>query len=281
MKIVTEVKELKNLINAFRLNNPKDNIGFIPTMGALHQGHVSLIDAASDLCNFVITSIFVNPTQFNDKKDLERYPRTIEADMEVLANTACDVLFLPTVAEMYPIKDAVYSIDLNGLDQVMEGKFRQGHFDGVCNIVESFFRIIAPDKAFFGIKDFQQVAIIKHMTKVRALKVDVVTCPILRDASGLAMSSRNALLSPQEKESARILNWVLKLGKLLVQEGKPLSEIKENMLALFAQGSLDLEYLEIVDNDTLQAVNSVQPNISACIVAYCGNVRLIDNIQLN
>ena len=280
MKIVTEVKELKTLINTYRSENPSNKIGFVPTMGALHLGHVSLIEAASDSCDFIITSIFVNPTQFNDKKDLERYPRTIDSDIAVLTNTSCDLLFLPTVEEMYPAGNT-YSIDLNGLDKVMEGKFRQGHFDGVCNIVETFFRIISPDKSFFGIKDFQQVAIIKYMIKLRGLGTEIVTCPILRETSGLAMSSRNALLSEQEKEDARILNWVLKLGKLLVIEGKPLDVVKENMLALFGTGKLTLEYLEIVDNDSLESVDKVQANISACIVAYCGKVRLIDNIQLN
>ncbi|MDX1348919.1 MAG: pantoate--beta-alanine ligase, partial [Putridiphycobacter sp.] len=180
-----------------------------------------------------------------------------------------------------PPNDSPYEIDLKGLDKVMEGEFRPGHFKGVCNIVEKLFRIVEPGKAYFGIKDFQQVAVISHMVKVRNLPVEIVPCPIKRNNGGLALSSRNALLSEKEKEAARIINWMLRIGKQLVSEGKPLDIVRENMLSVFNLGELELEYLEIVDNTTLQPAVSTDSKISACTAAYCGKVRLIDNIQLN
>ena len=265
----------------WKSEHPNGKIGFFPTMGALHGGHMSLVEAAKKACDLVIVSVFVNPTQFNDDKDLERYPRTESEDAELLEKHHCDILFIPEVEDMYPANEAPYQIDLEGIDKVMEGKYRKGHFEGVCNIVEKLLRITCPDMAFFGIKDFQQVAIVRHMVKLRGLPVDIIACPIKRSASGLAMSSRNALLSEKDKEDARIINWTLKLGKQLVSEKQPLALVKENMLALFKFGNLTIEYLEIVDNSSLQEIKTNQPNMSACMAAYCGKVRLIDNIQLN
>ena len=281
VKIYNTTIDLTNAIARWKSDNPTGKIGFVPTMGALHDGHMTLVEAAKKESDFVIVSVFVNPTQFNDAEDLKRYPRTEEADAKLLVDHHCDVLFLPSVEDMYPPTDTTYDIHLNGLDKVMEGKYRKGHFEGVCNIVEKLLRIVTPDLAFFGIKDFQQVAIISHMVNLRKLPVKIVACPIKRSDSGLALSSRNALLNWEEKEAARIINWTLRLGKQLVSEGKDLSIVKENMLALFNTGQLTLEYLEIVDNISLKSLDKSQPKMSACMAAYCGNVRLIDNIQLN
>ena len=281
MKIYNTTNDLTNAIARWKSDNPTGKIGFVPTMGALHDGHMTLVEAAKKESDFVIVSVFVNPTQFNDAEDLKRYPRTEEADAKLLVDHHCDVLFLPSVEDMYPPTDTTYDIHLNGLDKVMEGKYRKGHFEGVCNIVEKLLRIVTPDLAFFGIKDFQQVAIISYMVNLRKLPVKIVACPIKRSDSGLALSSRNALLNWEEKEAARIINWTLRLGKQLVSEGKDLSIVKENMLALFNTGQLTLEYLEIVDNISLKSLDKSQPKMSACMAAYCGNVRLIDNIQLN
>ncbi len=281
MKIIKEAKQLIEEIAIIRQNNPKSSIGFVPTMGALHEGHISLVKEAKRQSSVVVTSIFVNPTQFNDLSDLDRYPRTEQEDINLLEQEGCDIIFLPDVNEMYPNGKEPYEIDLGGLDLVMEGQYRENHFEGVCMIVEKFFGLVKPDKAFFGLKDFQQVAIIKRMVEVRNLNIEICPCPIKREKSGLAMSSRNMLLSDRERQDARILNWVLRLGKQLVSEGKSLDEVKEHMLALFNLGKLKLEYMEIVNNTTLQRVNTIEQDITCCIVAYSGKVRLIDNIQLN
>ncbi|MFK8037497.1 MAG: pantoate--beta-alanine ligase [Crocinitomicaceae bacterium] len=281
MEIFRTKKELQQAIAHWKGRKPSKKVGFIPTMGALHEGHISLVDAAKLHSDLIIVSVFVNPAQFNDQSDLERYPRTESADADLLNKNGCDILFLPPVNEVYPIGEAKYEIELDGLDSVMEGTFRPGHFKGVCNVVEKLFRIVKPDIAFFGIKDFQQAAIIKHMVNLRGLPVEILACPIKRNDGGLALSSRNALLSEQEKEDARIINWTLRLAKILVQEGKSLKIVKENVQALFSLGQLKLEYMEIVHNDSLKPVKSITENISICLAAYCGKVRLIDNIQLN
>jgi len=281
VEIYKSSKALKEAVALWKSANPAGEIGFVATMGALHGGHITLVEAAKKASDIVIVSIFVNPTQFNDPKDLERYPRTEEADTKLLAENDCDIIFMPSVDDMYPTSQPKYEINLAGLDQLMEGRYRPGHFEGVCNIVETLLRVTTCDLAFFGIKDFQQVAIVKHMVELRNLPVKIVAVPIKRNSGGLALSSRNALLSEEQKEQARIINWVLRLGKQLISEGKPLPVVEENMLALFSLGSLELEYLDIISNKTLQPVHSVEPSISACMAAYCGKVRLIDNIQLN
>ncbi|MFK8045448.1 MAG: pantoate--beta-alanine ligase [Crocinitomicaceae bacterium] len=281
MEIYKSSTALKEAIALWKSANPAGKIGFVATMGALHGGHITLVEAAKKASDIVIVSIFVNPTQFNDPKDLEHYPRTEKADTELLAQNDCDIIFMPSVNDMYPKNNPPYKIDLGGLDKVMEGQFRPGHFEGVCNIVETLLRVTECDLAFFGIKDFQQVAIVKHMVEIRNLLVEIVAVPIKRSNGGLALSSRNALLSEKQKEEARIINWVLRLGKQLVSEGKSLPVVKENMISLFNRGTLDLEYLDFVSNKTLKPITSIESNMSACVAAYCGKVRLIDNIQLN
>lgn len=280
MKIIKDIKQLKDELSIFKNDNPQLKVGFVPTMGALHNGHLSLIEQAKNHTDFVVCSIFVNPTQFNDKSDLEKYPRTIEADVELLKANGCDLVFIPSVDDVYPNNNTEYSINLNGLDEVLEGKYRPGHFNGVCMVVERLFNIVEPDTAFFGIKDFQQVAIIKYMTKLRDLDIEIIACPIKRESSGLAMSSRNMLLSDQEKIEATILSKTIFKGKEVFENGGSLKEMYEQMHQLFNTSNLELEYLEIVDNNTLKKVDVPTKNCSICIAAYCGNVRLIDNCQL-
>jgi pantoate--beta-alanine ligase len=279
VKILRTNKELSDYLLQIRLNYPNKKIGFVPTMGALHEGHISLIEEAKKVSNLVICSVFVNPTQFNDQTDLANYPRTELADIELLSHNLCDAVYLPEAIDIYPDNQINYSINLNGLDAVMEGKFRNNHFMGVCMVVERFFNLVEPDYAFFGTKDFQQVAVIKYMAKVRKLKVKIIACPIKREESGLAMSSRNKLLSKKQMDDARVISESLFLGVKCHKDGYSQSEIIEKMLLLFNAGNLKLEYLEIINNDTLKSVNKISDNCSICIAAYCGPVRLIDNCQ--
>lgn len=279
MKIVRNNKDLVNFLTDFRLRNRNKTIGFVPTMGALHIGHMSLIKEAISTCDFVVCSIFVNPTQFNNSRDLEKYPRTETEDLTLLELNHCDLVFIPSEPDIYPEKTENYSINLNGLDKLMEGKYRDGHFNGVCMVVERFFNLIKPNFGFFGRKDFQQVAIIKYMVTVKSIDIKIISCSIKRENSGLAMSSRNTLLSDKEKEDATILNQTLKSGLDFYQKGKSYEEIYKKMLTVFDSGLLKLEYLEIINNDSLESVKKIDNNSSACIAAYCGSVRLIDNYQ--
>ena len=281
MRIARNNQELEEILSNYKLDNPEHTVGFIPTMGALHIGHMSLINQASSQANFLVASVFVNPTQFNETNDLEKYPRTESADIELLKANNCDLVYIPSVEDIYPNKKSNYSIDLMGLDIVMEGKYRENHFDGVCMVVERLFNLINPDYAFFGKKDFQQVAIINQMVKDRGLDVKIVSCPIKRETSGLAMSSRNTLLSDFEKNQAIVVIKSLEAGVLAYQSGFKIDRVKETMLSIFYRGSLTLEYLEIVDNITLQEVTELNENCTVCIAAYCGSVRLIDNLQFS
>lgn len=280
MKIFKDKKSLDQELNKWRLENPSLKLGFIATMGALHEGHMTLIHEAKIKADFVIATIFVNPTQFNEISDLEKYPRTVENDIKLLESNKCDFLFLPSVEEMYPTNEEPYTIDFKGLDKGTEGAYRDNHFEGVCMIVEKFLRIIKPDSAFFGIKDFQQVAIVKYMVNLRQLPVEVVAVQIKRAESGLALSSRNARLSEEEKEAATIIYKTLVFGRNLIEKVESIDELRENMLSFFEKGDLELEYLEIVNHSNLLNATNIQVNISCCIAAYCGKVRLIDNLQL-
>ena len=280
MKIFKTTNDLMTYLSSYRQKNPNHKIGFVPTMGALHEGHLSLITEAKTTNDIVVCSIFVNPTQFNDPADLEKYPRTIEADIKLLTHNNCDIVFTPDVEDIYPNITSSYEIELNGLDMVLEGKYRPGHFKGVCMVVERLFEIVKPNHAYFGIKDFQQVAIIKQMVKERNLKVNIIACPIKRTSSGLAMSSRNTLLSDTEREDALAISKALFTGKTMYKNGSPINDIYAQMNLILEQSPLKVEYLEIVDNTTLQSVTHLNDNCSICIAAYCGPVRLIDNIQL-
>ena len=255
------------------------SIGFVPTMGALHEGHLSLVRKACEQCDEVVVSIFVNPTQFNNPSDLANYPRTLENDLMLLKQIGNITVFSPTVEDIYPIHDDFKPIDLNGLDGVLEGKFRPGHFEGVVHVVYNLFQLVQPDKAFFGLKDFQQVAVIKHMIQVYQLPIELVACSTSRSKEGLALSSRNMRLNPNQKIDALIIYNTLQEVIRLKTLHTP-AETRAFAESFFQQGKLKLEYLEIVDSNTLTPLDSTWSESSTCcIAAFCGDVRLIDNIQ--
>ncbi len=264
-----------------RLNEAaaKSVIGFVPTMGALHSGHCSLIDFAVENADYIVASIFVNPTQFNDANDLKNYPRTIENDLKYLEQHGCDLVYIPDVEDVYHDKRSFF-VDLNGLDTVMEGEFRPGHFDGVVDVVSRLFDIVKPDKAFFGEKDFQQLSIIKYIAE--SLDVEIIGCPTVRESDGLAMSSRNMLLEENYRKQAFViyksLIWAKKnYRKITVNDLK-----KEIENRITKSGKFIVEYVNIVESDTLVSIDEWKDkNINCCVAVYAGKVRLIDNIKLN
>ena len=279
MKVYNKISELQEHIS--KLKSEGKTVGFIPTMGALHYGHISLVSLGMRQCDVTVVSVFVNPTQFNNPDDLLKYPRTLESDVALLSSINCGIVFAPTVEEMYPKNRKAIQLDLGNLANLMEGKFRPGHFDGVVDVVSRLFEIVNPTKAFFGLKDFQQVSVIRFMTSKLNFPVEIIACPTLRETSGLAMSSRNMRLSETEKEDALHIYKSLLLAKELSASNSPL-EVKEKAIEFFETGKLKLEYLEIVDPITLESLTSEWvAGATACIVAYCGEVRLIDNLQLN
>lgn len=277
MQVVKHINQLRLVLDDKRKEGL--SIGFVPTMGALHKGHLSLVEQAGKQSGFVVVSIFVNPTQFNDKGDLERYPRDLEKDLQLLSASACRLVFAPEVEEVYPEPDT-RQFDFGTLEQVMEGKFRPGHFNGVAQVVSRLFEMVQPDMAFFGQKDFQQLAIINEMVRKLKLPVQIIPCPIIREADGLAMSSRNMLLSPEQRHnaahiSATLFEAVNKTGSLSVEElcRWVIRRINENEY-------LNTEYFEIVNSQTLLPVTSwEEPCVKVgCIAVHCGKVRLIDNV---
>ncbi len=278
MKVVVTKTELNNIVEQQKAEGKI--IGFVPTMGALHEGHLSLVKKAEEDSNYVIVSIFVNPTQFNNKEDLRRYPRNMESDLQMLTGTACNLVFAPTVEEMYPEEDS-RRFDFGSLENVMEGKFRPGHFNGVAQIVSKLFDAVQPDKAFFGLKDFQQLAIIKKMVEMLKLNVEITACPIIREDDGLAMSSRNALLSLDQRASAVVISQTL-FSAVKKSRSFSIEELKQWVIeSIDSNPYLQTEYFEIVDDKNLQSVNSWDEKINkiGCIAVHCGKVRLIDNVK--
>ena len=279
MKLVGTVKQLQEELGK---QGSKAGIGFVPTMGALHEGHLSLVKRAVAENQAVVVSIFVNPTQFNDPKDLERYPRTLEADLALLKHTGCKFVFAPSVNEVYPEEDT-RKFNFGKLEKVMEGKFRPGHFNGVAQVVSRLFDMVKPDKAYFGLKDFQQLAIIKNMVKQLDLPVEIVPCEIVREKSGLAMSSRNELLSPEQRENAVLISKTLFRAKELITE-KNVNDLRNWVVGEINKNPyLDVEYFEIVDDEQLQTVTDWNEKNTkvGCIAVFCGKIRLIDNIVFN
>ncbi len=277
MKVVTTVAELKTAVAEAR--NAGRSVGLVPTMGALHNGHLSLVGEAKRQCQFVAVSIFVNPTQFNNPDDLRTYPRTLEADTQLLeADGNADVVFAPSVQEVYPEPDT-REFHFGPIADVMEGKFRPGHFGGVAQVVSKLFDFAQPDKAFFGEKDFQQLAIIRQMTKELGLKIEIVGCPIVRQADGLAISSRNVLLTPEMKALAPRIAAILSASTKDIERLSPAEMIADVTAKINAEG-LQLEYYSIVDGRTLQDVAAWSDTdyVVGCITVYAGKVRLIDNI---
>jgi len=280
MKVINYKSELLEEIAILKKKHAM--IGFVPTMGALHEGHISLIKCCNKECDYTVVSIFVNPTQFNDPNDYNKYPRILENDLELLKSVKVDILFAPSQEEMYP-EDDKRDFDLAGLDKVMEGAHRPGHFRGVCLIVSKLFEMVQPLKAYFGEKDFQQVAVIKYLTKLMNYPVEIIPCPIIREKDGLAMSSRNMLLTKEHRENAPLIAKTLfeaqkKAKTLNIEETKDwvVRTINENPY-------LQVEYFEIVNETTLEAINNweIASDKRGCIAVFAGNVRLIDNIRFN
>ncbi len=280
MKLIVNKEELVKVV--CELKSAGKTIGFVPTMGALHEGHLSLVAESVKQNHITVASIFVNPTQFNNPDDLKHYPRTLDHDLEVLRQSGCDIVFAPEAGDIYSTEEVSrpFEFDFKGLDKVMEGKFRPNHFNGVVQIVSKLFELVRPDRAYFGEKDFQQLAIIRLMTESYAMPVEIVSCPIVRQKSGLAMSSRNMLLSEHQREVASHIYAVLKESLQFVPE-TPIYELKQCVIAAIEQKpELKVEYFEIVNGHTLQDVERWEDAdyIVGCVTVYCGKIRLIDNI---
>lgn len=277
MKAFATVNELREALRAVR----NGTVGFVPTMGALHEGHISLVERARKECDTVVVSVFVNPTQFNDKTDLKNYPRTPEADAAMLEAAGVDYVLFPTVEEIYPEPDTrVFEFGL--VDKVMEGATRPGHFNGVAQVVSRLFAIVEPDRAYFGEKDFQQIAVIRAMVAQLGLKVEIVDCPIIRDTDGLARSSRNTLLDKAHRAAAPHIYEVLSAAASKTGEMTPDELSAWVVEQVNAEPLLETIYFQAVDAQTMQQVHSWDegPRIQGCIAVQAGAIRLIDNIKL-
>ncbi len=259
----------------------QQKIALVPTMGALHKGHVSLIKIAQQNADVVVCSIFVNPTQFTDPKDLEKYPRPLEHDIEMLQEAGCDFVFMPSVKEMYPVPET-WHIDLGNAEFLLEGEFRKGHYQGVTQIVKKLFDAVDPDLAFFGQKDFQQVLMIRNMVKHFGLSLEIISCPIIRENDGLAMSSRNIHLSAKDRENALVLSRALQYVKDHFEEYS-IEELLGKAIAIIrATPGVELDYFTIANGDTLlPEYNKEAKHLVALVAAKVGETRLIDNMMLN
>jgi pantoate--beta-alanine ligase len=278
VKIVESIPALNEALATAGKSGKK--IGFVPTMGALHEGHMALVRRAGEETDVVVVSVFVNPTQFNNPDDLKLYPRTPEKDAALLEKNGCDIAFFPTVDQIYPENYITPEIPLGNLERVMEGEFRPGHFKGVVQVVNRLFELVHPDKAFFGLKDFQQVAVIQHMVRYLRLPVTIVPCPTLRESSGLAMSSRNMRLNNEQLEQSVAIFNTLDRARNQAKTFSP-DAVKAEAIRFFADSGMQLEYFTIVDPVTLEVLTSDWvPGATACMAAYCGEVRLIDNMAL-
>ena len=281
MEIINRKQRMASLARKLRRENK--TIGFVPTMGALHEGHLRLVEEARQMCDVVIVSIFVNPTQFNDKKDLEKYPRDLTTDAALLTEYQVDYIFTPDEEEIYPTGFSTY-VYVENLTETLEGASRPGHFRGVATVVTILFNTIRPDFAFFGQKDAQQVAVIRRMTTDLGFDTEIVVIPIVREESGLAMSSRNALLSPEERTRASIIYRGLREAKLAARNGERnaanLAEIVRNIIE--SEPLAHVDYIAVVDNETLEPIEKIGENaVLIAVAARFGKVRLIDNTVLN
>jgi len=277
LKIFSTIYELQQELKALRLNNL--TVGLVPTMGNLHEGHLSLVRKSKKATDITVATIFVNPSQFDNNNDLANYPRTEKEDALLLEQQACDILFTPTVSEVYQQKTSL-TFSFGHLDKVLEAKFRNGHFSGVATIVTKLFHWVNPDYAFFGQKDLQQFKIIETLVNDLSFPIKLEMCPIKREDNGLAMSSRNSRLSTEERNKAAILYQALKIIFDAFQE-KTVKEAKNEALLLLDEKKINVEYLEIVSKDDLQSSEDKNKKLVACIAAYVGEVRLIDNFFLN
>lgn len=277
MLITKTIPETLAIVSKWRAEGL--TIGFVPTMGALHQGHLSLQERSHKENNYSVCSIFVNPIQFNNPEDLAKYPRTEEKDIQMLKEAGCDLVFMPAVGEMYPEENkTIY--DFGHLDKVMEGQFRPGHFNGVAVVVKKFFDIVQPHRAYFGEKDYQQLAIIKTLVKMLNIPVDIVPCPTMREPSGLAMSSRNERLSPSDRQTASAIYKSMMEARALVPALMPKELEKWVINKINSTAGLETEYFSLVDADTLLPVHEWRQGqrVIGCVAAYISGVRLIDNM---
>lgn len=280
MKIFDKIVELQNEL--FNVRKEGKTVGLVPTMGALHEGHASLVERSVKENDVTVVSVFLNPTQFNDKGDLDRYPRTLDADCRLLDSVGVDYVFAPSVDEMYPVPDDRH-FEFPPVSTVMEGARRPGHFNGVCQVVSRLFYIVRPSKAYFGEKDWQQIAVVKQLVKYIGADVTIVECAIVRDADGLAKSSRNTLLAPDERAVAPAIFKALS-GSVAYSKSHTVAETHDKVVSdINAVDGLDVEYFEIVDGNTLQPVASWDESayVVGCITVYCGKtpIRLIDHIK--
>lgn len=278
MKVLRTVRELTEAMNDARSKGL--TIGLVPTMGALHQGHVSLMKRARTDNDVVVASVFVNPTQFNNPEDLRTYPRTEEADCEKMEAIGVDYAFIPSVEEVYPEPDTRV-FDLGPVAEVMEGAMRPGHFNGVAQVVSKLFRMVNPHRAYFGEKDFQQIAVIRRMVELEGFDLEIVPCPILREEDGLAMSSRNVRLTPEQRAIAPAIHRALSESAAIAGE-KSVEEVKDFVVkTIDANPQMRTEYYEIVDGKTMQPIRDWKESECpvGCVTVYCGDVRLIDNIK--
>ena len=278
MRIIHHINTLKTLLSEER--NFGYSIGFVPTMGALHDGHTSLVSRCKEENDRCVVSIFVNPTQFNDQNDFKVYPRALEKDCKLLQSIGCDYVFAPSEEEMYPEPDT-REFNFGTVAEGMEGAFRPGHFNGVAKIVSKLFDAVKPNKAYFGEKDFQQVAVVREMVRQLHLPVSIISCPIIREADGLAMSSRNARLTPEQRQIAPVIALTLKESCTFAQT-LSVAEVKATVIQrLNGTHPLQVEYFEIVDGRSLLPIENWRDTLEpvGCIAVFCGEVRLIDNIK--
>lgn len=277
MIIAKTIREVREQVKEWRKEGL--TIGLVPTMGYLHEGHASLVDRAVSLCDRVVVSDFVNPTQFGPGEDLETYPRDFEHDCTLLREHGCSMVFYPSVAEMYPENAATFVEILNDMPKQLCGKTRPIHFRGVCTVVSKLFNIVLPDKAFFGQKDAQQLSIIRKMVRDMSYGIEIVGCPIIREADGLAKSSRNTYLNPEERKAALVLSRAVRLGQKMAEDGvKDANEIVKAMKAEIATEPLAvIDYVDAVDMDNLEKVDKMEGSVLIAMAVYIGKTRLIDN----
>ena len=281
MKVAKTKAELVALLDEIR---GEKLVGFVPTMGGLHEGHISLVERSLRECEITVVSVFLNPTQFNDPNDLKTYPHNTEEDLKLLEDVGVHVAFLPTPEDMYDEGEVAPDYDLGRVAEVMEGAYRPGHFKGVVWVVSKLFRLVRPNKAYFGLKDFQQIAVIRRMVELSPDMegIEVISCPVVRESDGLAMSSRNRRLSPEQREAAPKIYEALRNGLELKAAGKSVAEVHQAVVEeINAHPMLEVEYFSIVDTNTLENVEEWGEDTTGCITVYCGGVRLIDHISFS
>jgi pantoate--beta-alanine ligase len=280
MRIAKSILNIRQIISELKDNNLR-SVGFIPTMGCLHKGHISLVETARKENDIVVVSIFVNPTQFGPTEDYDKYPRTVEKDLEMCSGAGADIVFIPELDQIYP-EQLLTKINVEHLSEVLCGQTRSNHFEGVCTIVAKLFNIITPDRAYFGEKDYQQLIVIKKMVKDLNFHLEIVSCPIIREEDGLAMSSRNRYLDPSERRAALVLNGSLKMALDIVKGGeKDSGKIKQKILSFIKQEELaNIEYVKIVNPTTLEEISVITDDVLIALAVFFGKTRLIDNISI-